>query len=121
MFHHHRHHWPNIITAAVVTGAGLLLFKYLPMSLFGRDILFDASAHIAWAVFVLYVLWFFVDQEKRLHTPFLIVSAMVLMVIAFQRLLDNAHNDIGLLGGFVLGLAAIGAAEWATVKKRLNF
>jgi hypothetical protein len=121
MWRHPKNHWPKILTAGTITAIGLLLFKYLPMSIWGRDILFDASGHIAWAIFVLYALWFFVDQNKSWHTPFFIFGAMVLMVIAFQRIADHAHNDIGLLGGLILGGVAIGVAEWTTLKHQLNF
>jgi len=107
--------------AGTVTAAGLLLFKYLPMSIWGRDILFDASGHIASAIFVLYVLWFFIDQNKQWRTPFFIFAAMVLIVISLQRIIDNAHNDIGLLLGLGLGLFAIGVSRWKIIKKRLKF
>lgn len=91
------------------------------MSIWGRDILFDASGHIAGAIFVLYVLWFFIDQNKQWRTPFFIFAAMVLIVISLQRIVDNAHNDFGLLGGLALGLLAIGVSQWPTLKKRLKF
>ncbi len=121
MFRHPQNHWPKILTAAVVTAVGLLVFKYLPMSIWGREILFDASGHVASAIFVLYVLWFFIDQNKSWRMPFLIFSALVLFVIAVQRIIDNAHNDIGLLGGLALGLVAIAAAERKNVRKKLRF
>lgn len=110
-----------IAIAGAVTVVGLLLLKYLPMSIWGDQILFDASAHIAVAMFVLYVLWFFIDQNQSWRTPYFIVAGVVIIVISFQRLLDNAHNDIGLLLGFAVGLSAIGLSQWKTVKKRLKF
>lgn len=111
----------QILIAGIVTIVGLLLFKYLPMSIWGKDILFDASGHVASAIFVLYILWFFIDQNKRWHIPFFIFSAMVLIVISFQRIADNAHNDIGLLLGLALGVVAIGVSRWGILKKRLRF
>lgn len=121
MFHRSVNHRKPILIAGAVTAAGLLLFKYLPMLIWGRDILFDASGHIAGAMFVLYVLWFFIDQNKRWRTPFFIFAAMVLMVISLQRIVDNAHNDIGLLLGLVLGLLAICASQWRAIKKKIQF
>jgi hypothetical protein len=121
VFHKNTHHQHELLVAALITAVGLLLFKYLPMSIWGRGILFDASGHIASAVFILYVLWFFIDQNKSWRMPYFIVSAMALMVIAFQRIADNAHNDIGLLLGLTLGLIAIGASQWKKLSKRLKF
>lgn len=81
------HRSPNqlkqLLIAGVITAVGLLLFKYLPMSMWGRDILFDASGHIAGAMFVLYVLWFFIDQNRQWRTPFFIFAGVVLIVFAF--------------------------------------
>lgn len=119
--HRPSNHRREILTAGVIIAVGLLLFKYLPMSIWGRDILFDASGHIAAAMFVLYVLWFFIDQNKQWRTPFFIFAAMVLVVISLQRIIDNAHNDIGLLGGLTLGLLAICASQWPAIKKQLKF
>ncbi len=121
MFNKSPHQIQQILIAGAVTAIGLLLFKYLPMSLWGRDILFDASGHIASAIFVLYVAWFFIDQNKSWRLPFFIFSAMVLIVISLQRIIDSAHNDIGLLLGLTLGLAAIGVSRWKTIKKRIKF
>lgn len=101
--------------------AGLLLLKYLPMAIWGKDILFDASGHIASATLALYMLWFFVDQNKQWRIPFFIFAAMVLIVISLQRIVDNAHNDAGLLLGLMLGIIAIGASRWRIIKKRLRF
>lgn len=121
LFHRPSNHGKEILIAGLVIAVGLLLFKYLPMSIWGPDILFDASAHIATAIFVLYVLWFFIDQNQQWRTPFFIFAAMVLIVISLQRLLDNAHNDIGLLLGLGLGVLGVGLSQWPTVKKQLKF
>jgi len=121
MFHRSSRHIRELTIAGSITAAGLILFKYVPMSLFGRDILFDASGHLAIAIFVLYVLWFFVDQDQQWHLPFFLFAAVVLSIIAFQRIADNEHNDVGLLLGLILGLAAVGTAEWPKIGKRLKF
>lgn len=121
MFHKRSDQIKHIAVAGAVTIVGLLLLKYLPMSIWGRDIRFDASGHIASAIFFLYVAWFFIDQNKSWRLPFFIFSAMVLIVISLQRIVDNAHNDIGLLLGLVLGIVAIGVSQGKTVRKRLRF
>lgn len=111
----------KIITAGVIIALGLLLFKFLPISIWGKDILFDASGHISTAIFVLYVLWFFIDQNKPWRTPYLILSALALTVIALQRIIDSAHNDIGLLMGLLLGVVAIGVSQWDKIKGKIEF
>jgi len=122
MFHRtNTYHLRELVTAALITYVGLLVFKFIPMSIFGRDILFDASGHIAIAMFVLYALWFFIDQNKSWHTPYYIFCAVVLCIISFQRLLDQEHNDVGLLLGFLLGAIAIGSAEWPRIRKNISY
>jgi len=91
------------------------------MYLFGKDILFDASLHIATAVWVLYIIWFFIDQNKNWRIPYLIFCFLVLTIISTQRILANAHDDIGLLLGLLIGLIAIGIAEYKTLKKKIKF
>ncbi|MBI2984082.1 MAG: phosphatase PAP2 family protein [Candidatus Kerfeldbacteria bacterium] len=114
-------HLQKILTAGVVIAIGLIVLKYIPMAIWGPSILFDASGHLSGAIFVLYVLWFFVDQNKRWRLPFIIFAAFVLVVISLQRIVANAHNDVGLLLGLLVGLSAIGVAEWKTIRKRLDF
>lgn len=120
-FHRPSNHARPLLIAGSITAAGLLLLKYLPMSIWGDDILFDASGHIAIAVFVLYALWFFIDQNATWRIPYFIFAAAVLVVISFQRIVDNAHNDVGLLLGFALGLVAIGVSQWGMIRKRLKY
>ena len=114
-------HIKKIITAGTTIAAGLIILKYLPMSIWGRDILFDASGHVSVSILALYVVWFFIDQNKQWRTPYFIFSAMVLIIISLQRIVANAHNDVGLLLGLLLGLAAIGIAERKNLRKRLDF
>jgi hypothetical protein len=59
------HHLPHIATAGAITAVGLILLKYFPMSVWGEDILYDASGHIAIAVFILYVLWLGTRCRRR--------------------------------------------------------
>ena len=100
---------------------GLYLFKWYPMSVYGRDILFDASAHIVFSSFILYVLYFFIDQNKEWRGPFFMFSFAVLMVISFQRIKDNAHNDIGILIGFLIALVSIIIPNLKSIKKKIEF
>ncbi|MBI5404961.1 MAG: phosphatase PAP2 family protein [Candidatus Kerfeldbacteria bacterium] len=121
MFHQSSHQVRAIVVAGFVIATELFFLKYIPMWVWGNNIRFDASMHIATAIFVLYVLWFFIDQNKNWRTPFFIFSALVLFVISVQRIADNAHNDIGLLLGLLAGLTGIGASQWGKFKKRLKF
>lgn len=110
-----------LVRAGSVMVVGLLLFKLLPMQIFGDDITFDASAHITITMFCLYVLWFYIDQNKSWRLPFLIFGLAVLTIVSLQRIMVNAHNDIGLLGGLLLSLAAIGYSQKDRLKNKLKF
>ncbi len=111
----------KIVIALILVLIGLYIFKWYPMSIHGEDILYDASAHIAFASLILYSLYFFVDQNRNWRMPYFILSFAVLMIISFQRIQDNAHNDIGLLKGFLIAIISIGIANWSYVKRKLNF
>lgn len=100
---------------------GLFLFKWYPMSVYGKNILFDSSAHIVFASFILYILYFFIDQNKQWRIPFFIFSFAVLIVISFQRIYDDAHNDIGILIGFLISLISIAIPNWNLIKNKLDF
>jgi hypothetical protein len=111
----------RLAIAAIIIVAGLFFLKYIPMRVWGYGILFDASAHISLAMFVLYFVWFFIDQNKSWRIPFFVFSLVVLSIISLQRILIFAHNDIGLLLGFLLGAVAIGASQWDVIRKRIEF
>ena len=111
----------KLLDAAFVMIAGILVFKIFPMEVWGYDILFDASAHVIAACFTVYFIWFFVDQNEEWHIPFYIFTALVLFVIAIQRILANAHNDVGLLLGFVISILAIAYAERRDLGGKLEF
>ena len=111
----------KVLISGVIVLLGLVLLKFLPMLLFGSDILYDASAHIASAIFILYIVWFFIDQNKTWRIPFFIFAFMVLTIISVQRIVSNSHNDIGLLLGLVLGISSIFIAEWKKFKNKLEF
>ncbi len=100
---------------------GAFLFKFIPMKIWGSDILYDASFHIITASFVLYVLWFFVDQNRNWRSSYFLLCALVLFVISVQRIKVDAHNDIGLLGGVVVSLISVGVAERRNLKGKFRF
>jgi len=100
---------------------GVLFLKIVPMGIYGNDILFDASAHIIVASFILYFLYFFIDQTKQFRTPYFIISGVVLVIISQQRLLVNAHNDIGLLLGFLVAVISIVVSHWDQINRKIKF
>ena len=100
---------------------GLILLKYLPMDLFGKDILFDASAHIVFTAFVLYLFWYFIDQNPNLRIPYLILASAILIIVAISRFLAKAHNEIGIISGIVISLFAILISRWDYFKGKLSF
>lgn len=111
----------SIFICIVLMAFGLLALKFLPMRLFGNDILFDASMHIVVASFILYVLWFFIDQNKNWEVPYFIFSLVVLLIIGIQRILVNAHNDLGLLMGIVIAIISIVVSRGHYFMNKISF
>ena len=110
-----------IVETAILTLTGLVIFKYIPMSIWGKYILFDASSHVAWTSFGLYVIWFFVDQNKRWRIPYLLLASVILVIMALQRIIAGEHNEIGvLLGFFVAGMAII-IPRWKEFRRGTKF
>lgn len=110
-----------IFRALYIMVIGLTLFKYIPMSLFGNDILFDASAHITFASFILYIIWYFIDQNKSWHFAYFSFVFLILAIISFQRIYENAHNDIGLFAGLILSLSAVIYSRMDYFKDKFEF
>jgi hypothetical protein len=100
---------------------GLVLFKFLPMQIYGKDILFDASVHITTACFILYVIYFFIDQDKNWRIPYFIFCFMVLTIISLQRIISYNHDDVGLLLGLVISMIAIMIPRWGEIRKEVEF
>ncbi len=111
----------SLLIAAIVMAIGILLFKYAPMSVFGRDILFDASLHLTLAIFALYVVWYFIDQNKSWRIPYFVFSLAVVVIVSVQRILVDAHNDIGLLAGFIISIVAIVVSRWKYFHNKFEF
>ncbi len=100
---------------------GLFLFKYLPMHIWGEDILYDASFHITATIWTLFVLWYFIDQNPRWRMPYLAVALAVVFIVAIQRIIFDAHNDVGLLMGLGISIIAIVVARWDYFKGKFEF
>ncbi len=100
---------------------GLILFKFIPMEMYGSDIKFDASAHITITMFLLYFIWFFIDQNKSWRTIYFVFSLAVISIVSIQRILVDAHNDIGLLAGLLLSLVAIVYSQKKYFKNKFKF
>ncbi len=107
--------------AGSIMALGLILFKFVPMQIFGEDITYDASAHITITIFGLYILWFFIDQNKTWRVPYFILSLVVISIVAIQRIMLNAHNDIGLLGGLIISFFAIIFSQKKYFKNKFKF
>lgn len=110
-----------LVKAGMIMVLGLLMFKLVPMKIFGEDIRFDASAHITITMFCLYVIWFYVDQNKSWRTPFFVFSLVIISIVSLQRLMVNAHSDVGLLGGLLISSVAIGYSQKKYFKDKLRF
>ena len=111
----------SILTAGFFMVVGILLFKFLPMKIFGDDILFDASLHLVSAMFILYICWYFVDQNKSWRIPYLVFCFAVLVVVSFQRIYAGAHDDFGLLTGFLVGAISIFISRWGYFSGKFRF
>lgn len=111
----------KIFTCALVMLAGIALLKYIPMAIWGDNIQFDASFHITATFFMLYVVWFFIDQNPQMHFPFFLLSILILYIVSIQRIAVGAHNDIGLLLGLILSLGAIAVAEQKNLEGKFDF
>jgi hypothetical protein len=105
---------------------GLILFKYIPMYLhylkYGTSaILYDASSHIVWTSWGLYVVWFFVDQKKSWRIPYFVLCAIVLTIMGIQRIIAGEHNEIGVMLGLAVAGIAIVLPRWKEFRKGVRF
>ena len=103
----------SILLCAFLMILGLIFLKYIPMFIYGKDILSDASAHLTITFFVLYVVWNFVDN-KKFKQIFFILAFFVLIFVSYQRVLVGAHNTIGLLLGTIVSLISISLSNCLT-------
>ncbi|MFH1503520.1 MAG: hypothetical protein ABIE36_02595 [Candidatus Diapherotrites archaeon] len=110
-----------IFWTTLIMGIGLILFKYLPIYIYGKDILFDASSHVVWTSWGLYVAWFFIDQKKSWRIPYFIFSAIVLIIMGIQRTIAKQHNEIGVMLGLLIAGIAIVLPRWNEFRKGVKF
>jgi heme O synthase-like polyprenyltransferase len=110
-----------ILLTAIIMILGLILFKYIPMFIFGKEILFDASLHITAIFFILYVGYYFIDQNKKWVPPYFIFSASILTIFSIQRIIAQKHNEIGILLGFIISIIAITLPRIKEIKRKLIF
>lgn len=110
-----------LIWTGIIMAIGLFFFKIIPMEIYGQNILFDASAHITITMFILYFVWFYIDQNKTWRVPYLIFSLVVLAIVSMHRILVQAHNGTGLILGFLLSVIAIMIPRWSKLKNKFEF
>ncbi len=98
----------HIIYTAILSIIGILLFKILPMRLFGENILFDASRHLITLSFGLYFLYYlFIQYRESWKLSYIIFSSMILGVVAVQRIIAGEHDEYGVLLGFAVSAFSI--------------
>ena len=110
-----------LIWTGIIMLIGLFFLKIIPMEIYGEDILFDASAHITITVFILYILWFYIDQNQKWRIPYLIFSLVVLSIVSIHRIINMEHDGTGLLLGFILSIIAIMIPRWNKLKNKFDF
>lgn len=110
-----------ILWTTVIMAIGLVLFKYIPMYIYGKYILFDASSHIVWTSWGLYVLWFFIDQKKSWRIPYFIFSAILLIIMGIQRIIVGKHNEVGVMLGLAVAGIAIVLPRWKEFRRNVKF
>ena len=96
----------ELIIPAILIALGLLIFKYLPMDIFGENILFDASAHMAWISFMLYSIYIFI-KDKSFQIPYIVLSTIILILVGIQRIVSYHHNYFGVSFGLAISIASI--------------
>ncbi len=110
----------QLFFTALIMAVGLLFFKYLPMYIYGKDILFDASSHIVWTSFILYLIYLFIEKNKKLRIPYFIFSAIVLIIISIQRIVTKQHNEIGIMLGLIIAVIAIVIPRWKEIRRKIK-
>ncbi len=110
-----------IVYTAVLMMIGLSIFKYLPMYLFGKNILYDASYHVTFVILMLYILWFFIDQEKSWRVPYFIFAGALIIIVSIQRIIANKHDEIGIILALIIGGFSIVIPRWKEFIGKINF
>lgn len=110
----------SFIYTIIIMTIGLLLLKWVPMKIYGDGILFDASMHLTIAVAILYLIYLFIENVKSWRIIYFVFAFLILSIISIQRIISNAHDDVGLLLGLLLSIIAIIIPRWKEVKKKLR-
>lgn len=110
-----------ITYTALLMVIGLILFKYIPMHLFGKDILFDASQHIIVIILALYIFWFFIDQKKSWKIPYFIFAGALIIIVGIQRMIANQHNEVGIMLALIIGALSIIIPRWKEFMAEVKF
>ncbi|MGY4884848.1 MAG: hypothetical protein ACP5NZ_04695 [Nanobdellota archaeon] len=110
-----------IFWTTIIVVVGLIIFKYLPMYLYGEDILYDLSSHVIWTIWGLYIVWFFIDQKKSWRIPYFILAGAVVIIMSIQRIIARQHNEIGVILAIVVGGLAIVVPRWKELTKGVEF
>ena len=111
----------ELIYTWIIMAIGLVIFKYIPMAIFGKDILFDASSHVVWTCFGLYFIYFFIDQNKSWRMPYFIFAAIVVIIVSIQRIIVGEHNEVGIFLALAISAIAIILPRWSEVINKLRF
>lgn len=105
------------VWTAAIMFVGLIIFKYIPMAIWGKDILFDASSHVAWTTWGLYAIFLFIiSTKKSWKVPYFIIAGLIIIAMAIQRIIAHEHNLIGVLLGFAVVTSAILIPRWKEIK-----
>lgn len=111
----------KILTSIIISFLLIIILKYMPMHFFGNNILYDASLHVVITINILYILWFFIDQNKSWRIPYFVFALAVLSIISIQRIIGHFHNEIGITLGILIGLISIATAEHKQLRNKFNF
>ena len=110
-----------IFWTTLIIVIGMILFKYIPMYLYGKDILYDASNHVVWTSWGLYIAWFFIDQKKSWRIPYFIFAGAVVIIMSIQRIIAQQHNEVGVILALAIAGISIVAPRWNEFTKEVDF
>lgn len=111
----------SLIICFMVMLVGIVTLKFIPERLFGADITFDASLHVTATIFILYTLYFFVDQNIVWRYIYVVGGIVLTAVIAIERIVAGAHDSYGVMLALGISLGGIILSRWSFFKKRLTF
>ena len=86
---------------------GLVVFKCLPMLIWGKYILWDASTHIVLLSLILYVIYLIFEHNKYMRFIYVLFAIVALVFVGVQRYASMQHNLIGIVLGLLIAFFAI--------------